>query len=195
MKRFKNLWSMGLIICGVILGVLYLAKLLIPQFVVGVAELDSVVKFGNYVDSHVVVYYIFNFIVSMFTYYFYCCACCRKRNLTIWQFVIVGLANVLLFIIQALLPLYYLSFNMLSLIVLPCIICLMDKRTDIKYLYSTTTTFSIHIVAQFLSLNIRDIVLMLRYDNTATFTIMLIDGFIWLVLLYNYYNYKEVKNG
>ena len=43
---------------------------------------------------------------------------------------------------------------------------------------------------------IRDIATMISYPNSATFTILTIDAYIWLFLLYSYYNYKEVnKNG
>lgn len=51
-KKFKNLWTMGLILFGVILIALYVAKIFFPEFIVGIAEIESVVKFGQYVDTH-----------------------------------------------------------------------------------------------------------------------------------------------
>ena len=51
-KRFNNLWAMGLILFGAILIAFYIVKIFFPQFIVGVAEIPSIVAFGNYVDSH-----------------------------------------------------------------------------------------------------------------------------------------------
>ena len=34
-KRFNNLWAMGLILCGVLLIAFYVAKIFFPEFIVG----------------------------------------------------------------------------------------------------------------------------------------------------------------
>ena len=190
-KKFRNLWTMGLILFGAILIALYVAKIFFPEFIVGIAEIESVVKFGQYVDTHQWAYYLFTFVTSMFMYYFYCCACCRKKGLSWIQFSIVAIVTILLFIIQKYLPTYYFGLNMASMIVLPAIICRLDKCADIKYLYSTATSFTIYYLAQMLSLEIRNISAMIHYPNIATLTILLIDAYIWAVLLYNFYNFKE----
>ena len=83
---------------------------------------------------------------------------------------------------------------MLLMIICPVIICFMEKLVDIKYFYSTTVCFTIHILAQILSLEIRDIGVIITSMNSATYFILLIDMYIWQVLLYNFYNYKEREN-
>jgi hypothetical protein len=183
---------MGVIICGIILVVLYFAKLLFPEFVVGVAQIDAVVNFGRYVETHLWAYYVFVFLTSMFVYYFYCCACCRVRKLTKLQFLIVSISVILLLLLERSVPQYYSHFNNLSLIVLPIIICYMNKETNINRLYSLGAVYTIHTFAQILSAEIRDIATYITKPNIATFTILLIDAYIWLVLLYNHNNYKEV---
>ena len=190
-KRFNNLWTMGLIIFGSLLAILYLAKIIFPSFVVGVAEMPSIVKFGTFVDSHWWSYHAFNFVISFITAYFYCCACCRKKKLNKKDVltVIVGLLILILF--ELFLPQYYYGANMTILFALPTVMIYLAKQTEIKYLYSTFITFSVHFLAQMLSAEIRDISNMISYPNSATFFVLLIDGFIWLVLLYNYFNYKE----
>jgi hypothetical protein len=80
-KKFKNLWTMGLILFGAILIALYVAKIFFPEFIVGIAEIESVVKFGEYVDTHLWAYYLFTSITSFVIAYFYCCACCRRKYL------------------------------------------------------------------------------------------------------------------
>lgn len=190
-KKFKNLWLMGIIIFSAILVSLYVIKIVFPDFIIGVAEIDSVVKFGEYVDSHKWAYYLFNGFVSFLIGYVYCCACCRKPKLSIIQTLIVLIEVVILYIVLNFLPEYYSDIDTLFMLWLAVIFCKMDKRTDIKYFYSTITTLSIHCIAQMLSLEIRGIAINMSYPNSATFTILTIDLFIWLLFLKNFYNYRE----
>lgn len=192
-KRFKNLWAMGLIIFGVILIALYLLKFICPEFVVNIAQIEPIVKFGNYVNSHLWAYYLFTTIVSFAIGYFYCCACCRKQRLRLIDVCIVLGQVLLMAVAQRYVPQHYVTLSFVTILLCPTIICLLDKRTEIKYFYSTITTFSIHTLAQLLSLSIREISLIVTQPNVATLNILLIDLFIWVVLLYNYYNYKENK--
>lgn len=195
-KKFKNLWTMGLIIFGAILVTLYLAKLIVPEFVVKIAEVDSIVRFGTYVDTHKWALYLFNFVTSFIAGYFYCCASCRKRFLTFVDNTILITEILFMFVIEKFLPDYLLVINIVCMILMPLIICFKDKQTDIKYLYSTGVCLSINLLSQVLSLLIRNISMMITATNSATFSILLIDGIIWMVLLYNFYNFKEnIKYG
>ena len=190
-KKFNNLWLMGVIIFGVILLALYVLKIVCPEFVIGVAEIPAIVRFGNYVNSYLWAYYLFTTIVSFTIGYFYCCACCRKRKLRLVDTCIVLAQVLLMAVVQRFLPDYYLCLSIITMLLCPTIICLIDKRSEIKYLYSTIFTFSIHSLAQVVSLSIRDISLKITFPNVATLNILLIDLFIWMLLLYNFYNYKE----
>lgn len=192
-KKFKNLWLMGLILFSLILIGLYIAKIFFPNFVVGVAQIPAIVKFGEYIDNNLWAYYLFNFVTSFIIYYFYCCACCRKKLLSWKDCLIVTVINIILFVIQRFVPEHYLTANFLSLIILPCVICVLDKRIEIKYFYSTCIVFTVHTLAQLFSLLIRDISTLISYPNSATYFILLIDMYVWLILLYNYFNFKETK--
>ena len=192
-KRFKNLWTMGLILFSAMMFILLVVKMIFPEFVVGVAESAPIVAFGNYVDTHMWAYYLFNGLVSFATCYIYCCACCRKTKLN-WKQSLISLgAVIIIFVIQALLPQASAYINYVALILLPCIFSIMDKQTDIKYFISTTVCFVVHILGQYWSLSIRDISTMISYPNSGTFTILTIDMFIWLFLLYSYFNFKNSK--
>lgn len=46
-KKFKNLWTMGVVIIIAILLVLNIAKWIFPQFVIEVAQTPQIVKFGQ----------------------------------------------------------------------------------------------------------------------------------------------------
>lgn len=192
-KKFNNLWTMGLIICVVLLVAIYALKLIVPDFVVGVAEVDAVVKFGEYVDTHEWAFYLFGFITSFIGYYIYCCACCRKKYLNWKDVSLVSIVIVLLFLVERFASNWYLVLNIISLILCPALICAFDKRTDVKYLYSITVCFIFENIAEFGSLMIRDLQVQITHPNIATYTILLIDVFIWKLLLYNYYNFREVK--
>ena len=192
-KRFENIWTMGLILCVGLLLVFYLIKLIFPQWIVGVAETPNNVALGNFIDSNKWSYYLYTLVTSMVIYYLYCCACCRKKKLTKIQLLIVVCANIFLFVAQIVFPEKYMASNLISLLILPCVFCKMENKEGIKYLYSTTVSFSVHNMAQVLSLSIRDISTRITCDNSATYFVCLLDMYIWLFLLYNYFNAKEEK--
>lgn len=192
-KKFKNIWLMGIIIFAMILVGVYVAKIIFPNFVVGVAENESIIKFGNYIDNNWWAYYLFYFTISFITGYLYCCACCRKNKLAKKDILILTIEVVLLFIVEKYLVDFYLEINIFCMLLMPTLICLTDKRESIEYFYSTIVCFIIHSVSQILSLCIRDIGMMVTTTNSATFTILLIDVYIWQFLLYNFFNFKGVK--
>lgn len=192
-KRFNNLWAMGLILFGAILALVYIAKILFPQWVIGVAQTDRVVQIGNYIDRHQWSYYLYGGSISFVSGYFYLTACCRKNKLDLFDISILIVEIVFLFTMQKCAISYYLETNIFCLILLPTFVCLKDKRKDIKYLYSIVTCFMIHSLSQIISLEIRDISLLLSHPNSATITILIIDTYIWQFLLHNYFNFKEIK--
>lgn len=46
-KRFDNIWIMGLILSGTILVVLYVVKLLSPSFIIETAQNEKICLIGN----------------------------------------------------------------------------------------------------------------------------------------------------
>lgn len=190
-KRFNNLWTMGLMLCGIALLGVYITKLFFPSFIVGVAEIPNIVKFGNFVDTHLWAYYLVNGIISYGLSYLICCAIVHKRSLSIKQNIVCLIAVIFLFIIQKVFPLVFVEFNYATMIITPTICLLLDNKTNIKHLYSLAIVLSCHWIAQGLTLCIRDISTLISYPNTATFMILMIDMYIWLFLFYFYYNYKE----
>ena len=69
-KRFDNLWLMGLILCAVILVAVYVLKIFFPHFVIEVAQIESVTVVGHYIDTHKWAWYLASFVLSFFVYYF-----------------------------------------------------------------------------------------------------------------------------
>lgn len=192
-KKFNNLWAMGLILCGVLLVAFYVAKIFFPEFIIGIAETPQIVKIGSYIDSHWWAKSIFSFLVAYLGGYVYYCACYRKRSLDIIENLMLIGFSVLSFLFQYVLVEIYSPYNYVVLIFQPFIVLLIKKKIDRKYLTSICTCFTIDIMAQAISLLIRNIVIISTQLNSATMSILMIDGFIWRILLYLFFNYKNKK--
>ena len=83
-KRFNNLWAMGLILCGVLLVAFYVAKIFFPQFIIGIAETPRLVEIGTSIQSNKWYLHLFNFAVGYIHGYIMCCTCCRTYKLN-WK--------------------------------------------------------------------------------------------------------------
>ena len=192
-KRFDNLWTMGLILTGAILVLFYIAKIFFPEWIVGVAEVPSIVKFGNYVDSHKWAYQLYEIIFGFFIGYIYCCACIRTYKLNWKGNLFLILSNLVLNILAMFSPQYYAPINYVNFVLIPLLICLANKNITKDIFVSTVVCFAVDIFLQILSMEIRDITLLSTHLNSATYTILLIDMVIWRVLLYMFFNYKNKK--
>lgn len=192
-KKFNNLWTMGIIIMATLFIGFEILKLVYPQFVIGIAEYKSVVDFGNYVQSNLWAYYLFVGFTSFATYTLICCACCRKTHLNLKENLIILAIIVVLFLVQKFANDYYFGANILSNIMLPLLFCAIDKNRNLKCYSSIFSVILLHNLFQVLSLKIRDLSLIISSPNIVTLTILCIDMFIWLGLLYNYSNFKECK--
>ena len=187
-KRFKNLWTMGLILFGSILVFFYVAKLFFPQFIVGVAELPSIVRFGNFVDTHIWAYHLYNILVGFLSAHIISCASCRKKFLNWKESLVVLSFMIALRFISILIPTQYDAMNYVIMYLIPFVLCLIDKNVNSKTFISTSICFCVDIVSQVLSIQIRNLVPLSAKLNIATITILLIDGWIWRALLYFFFN-------
>lgn len=192
-KRFKNLWAMGLILFGAILVLFYIAKIFFPEWIVGVAEIPSIVKFGNYVDSHKWAYYLFDGIFSTFIAFIYCCACCRKSKLGIKSLGAIIAFNVILYLVSAFLPHQYTIVNCAIFVFMPFLVCAIERNINKDTFISTSICVFADLIIQVISMEIRDVTMLMSQFNSATFFILLIDMVIWRFLFYSYFNYKNNK--
>lgn len=171
----------------------YVAKIFFPELIVGVAEIPSVVAFGNFVDSHLWAYYLFHLVVAYISGYFYYGACYRKykldwkENLTIIAFYVVSM------FVQYFLPNIYSPFLYVSLILQPLIMLWAHDNLSKHTFKSVCICFVVDILSQAISMEIRNVVLLTQHINTATLIILLIDTYIWRILLYLFFNVKNNK--
>ena len=181
-KRFDNLWLMGLILCGVILGGVYILKIFFPNFVIEVAHVESITRIGHYIDTHKWAWYLASALLSFVTYYFVVCACCKVKSLDLRQIAYVAATVVIMYTIKEFLPTLYVGANACSMIALPFLL-----KSDFK---ATTVVFVSTTLLQSITLAVRDIAMMIIDANYATMIILTIDYYILLGLLYFYYNYE-----
>jgi hypothetical protein len=190
-KRFNNLWTMGLIIFGALLVGFYVLKMVCPQFIVGVAEIPSIVKFGNFVDSNLFAFYFVDGIVSLFVGFIHCAACCRKRQLSYKSYIIIIGFTIFLYLVSYFIPHQYMILNCAVFAFMPFVVCIFENNLNGKTFISTSICVFVDFLAQVISMEIKDITLLATHLNSATFFIMLIDVVIWRMLFYFYFNCKE----
>lgn len=182
-KKFNNLWTMGIILMGAMLLFVFALKFISPELVIEIAHIESIVKIGRYIDTHKWAWYIASFLLSYFVYYLLCCACCSKPKLNLKENAIIILTIIILYLIKDFLPTYYMTINYISIILLPCIM----KGSFAK----TVMYFTITNLMQIITLEIRNLSIMIIDFNYATLLILMIDYYISLVLLYFAFNYKK----
>lgn len=190
-KRFNNIWFMGLIIFGAILGVFYILKIACPEFIVGIAEIPSIVALGKYIDTHTWAYILFYIVTAYLGLYLYCCACCRKKFLDWKENLIVFSFISIMLLLYFFVPTLYTPFNYVSLILLPFLILVKNKDLTKLTFISTAVCFAVDIMAQAFSMEIRNLMMIATQVNSATLMILLIDTWIWRALLYFYFNHKN----
>lgn len=190
-KRFQNVWTMGLILCGAMLLLFYIAKLFFTQWIIGVAELPRIVSFGNFVQSNKWYLHIFNALLGYVHAYILYSACTRKPFLS-WKGNVVLISQlILLRFISEFYPTQYNSLNVAFMMLAPFFICVWEKDLNKDTFVSCTSCFGLEIGFEFLSLAVRNLMAMTNMINVATVSIMVIDVFIWRIILYLFFNYKN----
>lgn len=181
-KKFDNIWIMGLILCGAILVFLYVLKIFFPSFVVETAQSEKICKIGNYIDTHQWAWYLASFVLYFIVMSLLCCSACRKKSLNWKELLIICADIVIMYLIKAFAAKYYTALNYVSMILLPCIMG--------ATLMPTTITFVSLILVQTFTLEIRNIGVMITDYNFATLLILVIDVYMFQILLYLAMNYK-----
>lgn len=179
----KKVWTAMLVLTVVFLCMLYVAKIFFPQDFVMYIENERLIQIGNFIDNHTLLYYLWCGLTAFITYYLYCCACCKKLKLNYKEILLIIAVIVLVRIVSNYDTNISTHISVSSFIFLPALM-----KGDIK---TTAIVYSIHGLAQVLSLTIRDIPIYLTRINSVTNLLLLIDMYFWLVLLYVVFNYKK----
>lgn len=194
-KRFNNLWAMGLMLCGAFLIAFYLIKIICPEFIIGIAETPRIVEIGITIQSNKWYLHLFNFAVGYLHGYVFYCACCRTFKLGYKGHLLILTSLVVLGFVMEFLPEHYSTINYISLILTPFLICLTNNNLSKETFISTVVCFSLDLWFQIMSMLVRNLTVLTTRGNTVTFLILFIDGFIWRIILSLLFNYKNKKQG
>lgn len=191
-KRFKNLWTMGLILCGALLVTFYVIKIFFPQFIIGIAETPRIVKIGTAIQSNKWYLHLFNFGVGAIHGYILCCACCRTYNFKWKGFLVFFGTLILLRLVAEFYQEHYATVNYVNMVVTPFLICAVNKRISKETFISTAICFTVDLLFQVFSVLVRNLPSMADPQklNIASSLILLIDLVIWRILLCLFFNYK-----
>ena len=175
-----------LVLTMVFLVGLYVAKIFFPQDFMLVIQNENLVKVGTYIDTHKWLYYICCGIPAFITYWLFLCACSHRLRLK-WYECFYILATV---IINRLAAIYAdvaitTAISLASFLFLPAL-C----KGDIK---ACGIVYTVHVLAQALSLGIRNLPIYLTSINFMTSLFMTIECYFWLILFYVVFNYKKEK--
>lgn len=179
----KKVFVSMLVLCIVFLTGLYIAKIFFPnEFVIAVQN-QRLVEIGNFVDRYIVLSYLFSMTTTFFVYWLFFCACKGALYLNWKECLSIGIADVLVTFIGLLDMNIATHISISAFFIIPFIFRLDLRRATIIY--------SVHGLAQVLSLRIRDLPMYLTSINSLVAFILTVECYVWLTLFYLVFNYRN----
>ena len=179
----KKVLKVMITLVAVFLTALYVIKIFYPQKFVMTVSNEKLIVIGQYIDNHLWLRYLCAGLTSFITYSLYCCACSRRWFLKWYEyFIIIGVIVAVRFIGFANSTIAT-AIQLSSFIFLPAIM-----KCDIK---PCAIVYTFHIMAQALSLSIRNLPIYLTTTNYLTVLLLGIESYLWLILFYFVFNYKK----
>lgn len=171
----------------------YILKIFFPeQFVLSV-ENETIIVIGNYIDNTSWLLSIFGFLLGASTDYLYFGAVCKRKWIGFKLLSIIIIYNIFLELIYAFLTTEQLDkYANLITIASSCYMILIPMFFT-KSIRELSITYTINASAQLLSLNIRDFSLLLTNVNTLIMFIFSLESYLWLLLLFLFFNYKKER--
>lgn len=163
----------------------YILKIFFPQEFVMVITNEKFLAFGSFVDNNKWLYHIITFITSFITYWLYSCAILEKKYLNLVEIILCIIAISITKISYMYISQYGMIVSILCMVIVPCI--RKCKSTNLALV------LSIHLIAQALSLEIRNMPLRVDVSNFAVAFALTLECYFWLFLFYITLNYKSNK--
>lgn len=166
---------------------MYVLKIFFPEEFMMSIQNEKIIAIGTFIDSHKWLYYICCGVTAFITYWLYCCACSRRLYLK-WYECLIIVATIVIIRLCGL----YVDENIrtilsvTSFVFLPAMMGGELKRCAIVY--------TIHAIAQGLSLGIRSLPLYLKSVNFITTMFLGFESYFWLLMFYVIYNYNKKEN-
>jgi hypothetical protein len=181
----KKVFVSMLTLCVVFLAFLYVAKIFFPQEFMMSIQNERIIKIGTYIDTHKWLYNIVSVVPPFIVYFLYCCASSQRKVLSVKELAIIALLVISIRALSYVDDTIATAIELSSFLFLPYFCKGELKRSAIIY--------STHTLSQALSLSIRNLPIYLTNINFAVAIFMTFECYLWLVLFYIIYNYKEIK--
>ena len=161
----------------------YILKFAFPeQFLLCITG-TNLLKFGSFIESHKVLYYIISVFLSSFVFYMFACGCGSKLYLNWWQTLTVvccGICNILVG-----------TFVPTIIVHTSVVLMLLSSLIVNGKIFNTVLIFSVHGYCQLFLLNIRGFEKILPVMNFGTNLALSFEAYVWLILFYVVFNFKK----
>jgi hypothetical protein len=144
---------------------------------------DRMIAIGDFIDAHWWATYLCAGIMSFITYYLYCGACSGRMNFT-WKEILAMIAVIVVVRVVSIFDNSLSSgIQLSSFLFLPYI-----TKGNLK---NCAVVYSVHCVAQGLSLSIRNLPIYFEKVNSIIAIVAGSESYLWLILMFIIYNYKK----
>ena len=167
----------------VFLSAIYVLKIFLPEQFVLIIENKQLIAIGQYVDSNLWLYNIIAVVTSFISYWFYLGAVLKKYVLHWKELIAIAVAIAVTHLLYEFNQALYSAASIAFMLLIPMLFKAEYKPVAI--------VFSTHYLSQTLSLLIRDLPSLLINVNFASIFLLTAESYLWLLLFYLYYNYKE----
>ena len=171
----KRLFESMLLLCISLLILSYFIKIFLPNYFIMTITNENFLILANFIDEHLILRYTVSTVTGFITYYLFVCACAKLTKIDIKGCIII-LIMVLVGHIIYNYTCFGIHYGVCSMFLLAAVFGGNLKDTALIY--------TIHGLAQILSLNIRSVSILIEQYSYAQFLVMLLDTYIWLILLW-----------
>ena len=181
----------------IFLVALYVLKIFFPQEFVMAIETKGLVKIGQFVDSHIWAHIIVGTVIGIIFDYLYFGAVCQRLRLNWILMVVIVLYNTAYSLFVYLAPVNIVMEASNILVCISVVYMILLPILFSRNLLPLSITYCINYVSQTLSLEIRNIGLLMLNATSITMILMSIECYFWMLLCFLLFNYRkgENKNG
>lgn len=183
----KRIAKTLLILCIAYIVGYYILKFIFPEQLVLVVTDSNIIALGKFVESNIIIENIFKIFSTSITYYFFSCACTGRFKFKWYEFLIILGFSIISRLCNMYLPNLYTHTTTSIMLLLPVLF-----KGKLSY---TTFSFIIHgYLSQFL-FSFRGFETILLKYNLVSGIALMIECYVWLIILALFFNLKENKNG
>ena len=178
----------------IFLVALYVLKIFFPEEFVMAIETKGLVKIGQFVDSHIWAHIIVGTVIGIIFDYLYFGAVCQRLRLNWILMVVIVLYNTAYSLFVYLAPANIVMEASNILVCMSVVYMILLPILFSRNLLPLSITYCINYVSQTLSLEIRNIGLLMLNATSITMILMSIECYFWMLLCFLLFNYRKGEN-